>query len=98
MNVVRKSLLAGLLALTLTTSVAAEDVKIDVKSDNPVQMTLESLVGKDVTLKLRSGQEIAGKVSEVGKTAVHVAQLKGMEFFDAVVRLDDVSVVVMRAK
>ncbi len=91
-------ILSAVLSTAVYGTAAAEEVKIDVKAENPVQSTLETLIGKDVTLKLRSGQEVAGKVSEVGKTAVHVSQLKGMEFFDAVVRVDDISAVVMRAK
>lgn len=76
----------------------ADEVKIDVSGANALHSTLTSVVGKSVTLKLNSNQEISGKVVSVGPNAVHISELKGQEFFDAVVRLDDVSAVVLRVK
>jgi len=55
-------------------------------------------MGKRVKLKLRSGQELEGTVAKVGAHAVHVAQLAGMDFYDAAVRLDDISAVVVKAR
>jgi hypothetical protein len=49
-------------------------------------------------LKFCSGQEIEGTVAKVGAHAVNVAQLAGMGFYDATVRLDDVSAVVVKAR
>lgn len=96
-----KSMLAAVLfaaLLVLPTLTFADEVKIDVSGANAIHSTLEGVVGKSVTLKLNSGQEVAGKVAAVGPNAVHIAELKGTEFYDAVVRLDDVSAVIVRMK
>lgn len=60
--------------------------------------SLESLKGKEVTLQLSSGQEIAGKLSEISGTCARLASLKGKEFFDAVVPLDKITAVIVRAR
>jgi len=84
--------------LFLSGPVLADDVKLDVSGANAIHSTLQATAGKSVTLKLNSGQEISGKVAEVGPNAVHISEIKGQEFFDAVVRLDDVSAVIVRVK
>ena len=89
-------LLAGLL---FTTPVLhADEVGLDVNEPSWVARTLEHQMGKRVKLKLRSGQELEGTVTKVGTHAVHVAQLAGMDFYDAAVRLDDVSAVIVKAR
>jgi hypothetical protein len=55
-------------------------------------------VGQRVKLRLMGGQELEGVVTKVGATAVHLASLTGMDFYDAVVRLDHVSAVIVRAR
>lgn len=59
---------------------------------------LEHQMGKCVKPKLHSGQELEGTVAKVGTHAVHVAQLTGMDLYDAAVRLDDISAVVVKAR
>jgi len=76
----------------------ADDVGIEVNEPSWIGKTLEHQVGKRVKLKMRSGQELEGTVTKVGAHAVHVTQLAGMDFYDAAVRLDDVSAVVVKAR
>ncbi len=76
----------------------ADEAGIEVNEPAWIGKTLEHQMGKRVKLKLRSGQEIEGMVAKVGAHAVHVAQLAGMDFYDAAVRLDDVSAVVVKAR
>ena len=49
-------------------------------------------------LRLLSGQDLEGTVVAVGSAAVHVSRLPGMDVFDAVVRLDPVATVLIRAR
>ena len=51
-----------------------------------------------VKVKLRSGQDVEGKVSKVGSHNVHVTELSVMELFHAVIRVDSVGAVVMRVR
>ncbi len=53
---------------------------------------LKRLEGKQVRLRLAgSNDEVIGKLQKVGKELVHLSDLSGREFFDAVVRIDQVS-------
>lgn len=63
-----------------------------------VEAALAAQQGKRVTLRLESGEELTGVLAEVGDKAVRLAELSGKEFFDAVVRVEDISAVIYRAK
>jgi small nuclear ribonucleoprotein (snRNP)-like protein len=62
------------------------------------QAILERHVGKSVTLKLDSGHELSGIVREVGNQMVYLSELAGKEFYDALVRIDRISAVIIRAR
>lgn len=57
---------------------------------------LRARAGKPVTLLLRSGKEYGGTVGEVRGQSVVVKSIVGKEFYDALVRLDDISAVEIR--
>jgi len=61
-------------------------------------VNLERQVGKRVKLRLVSGQDVEGTVVAVGTAAVHVARLAGLDFFDAIVRLDQIAAVIVRVR
>lgn len=77
---------------------AAADTEMDVAVPEAIAANLQKQAGKRVALKLTSGQELEGTVSKVGTAAVHLSQLAGKEFFDAVVRLDHVTALIVRTK
>lgn len=68
-------------------------------AQNPgsIRDALEQQLGKRAKLKLVSGQDLEGKITEVGNEVVIVSELTGMEFFGATVRLDQVAAVIVRA-
>jgi hypothetical protein len=76
----------------------ADEAGLEVNEPAWTGKTLERQMGKRVKLKLRLGQEIEGTVAKVGAHAVHLAQLAGMDFYDAAVCLDDVSTVIVKAR
>lgn len=86
------------LLLVNQTPLPADEPGIEVNDPAWAGKILEHQTGKRVELKLRSGQEIESTVAKVGAHAVHVAQLAGMDFYDAAVRLDDISAVVAKAR
>ena len=69
-----------------------------VASAADIKATLESHKGKRVSLRLQAGEDVTGKVVSVEGGTVHLTELAGREFFDAVVEIDDVSAVIYRAK
>lgn len=52
---------------------------------------LKSLIGKDVVVNLRSGKTHQGFVKAVGDDFVHLEKLSGRDFYDALVRIADIS-------
>jgi len=63
-----------------------------VKFDTSVSMAdnLKTYIGKDVTVHLRSGKTIQGYVKAVG-TLLHLEKIAGKDFYDALVRVDEIS-------
>jgi hypothetical protein len=52
---------------------------------------LKTLIGKDVVVNLRSGKTHQGFVKAVGDDFVHLEKLSGRDFYDALVRIADIS-------
>jgi hypothetical protein len=63
-----------------------------------LQQNLARRVGEKVELVLISGKSLTGTVKAVGPSAVHLSALEGKEFYDALVRVDQISAFVVRAK
>jgi hypothetical protein len=89
--------LAVALSVPLFTA-SAQDAKLEVRSGDIVKTVLDRQVGKRVGLVLTTGSELSGVVTVVGDHVVHLSELTGREFFDAVVSLDRISAVVIRVR
>ncbi len=59
---------------------------------------LASNVGKRVSLVISPGESLEGTIEKVGDHFVLVSKLSGKDFYDALVRIDDVKAVVYRAR
>ena len=81
-------LLVGLLA---TVPVWAEDAQPET-----IHAALAARVGQKVTVKLSSGDELTGTVRRVGDDLVHLGDLTGKEYFDALISVRAVTAVVYR--
>ncbi len=90
--------LVALVVATCLPSAYAQDLKLEVRSADTVKSVLERQVGKRVGVVLTTGQELSGVVSGVGDKVVHLAELSGREFFDAVVSLEHIRAVVVRVR
>jgi hypothetical protein len=82
--------------LMLTGAVAAEPLTI--KADDSIESVMKAHNGKRVTVKLNSGDELTGTVATVNDDLVHLRELTGKEFFDAVVDTDEISAVIIRTR
>jgi hypothetical protein len=92
----RRYAAAGFMWLVLATAARAED-----SASFPaggIADVLKTRIGKPVALLLQSGTQIGGTVAEVRDHAVVLKGVTGREMSDALVRLDDVSVVELRAR
>ena len=86
----------ALLALPATAVAGAKVAAVEGMAYNvgaSLQDNLKSLVGKKVYVTLDSGKSFGGVVKEVGNNFVHLEKLDGKDFFDALIRIEDVSAV-----
>ena len=81
--------LPGMAAAKSPTPIAGVSFNVGIS----MQENLKSLVGKDVYIRLRSGDTLQGYVKAVGDNQVHLEKLAGKDFYDALIRLDDVSAI-----
>ncbi|UCG80764.1 MAG: hypothetical protein JSV60_00325 [Desulfobacterales bacterium] len=54
---------------------------------------LKSLVGKKGYVTLDSGKTLSGLVKEVGNHLIHLEKLDGKDFFDALIRIEDIGAI-----
>lgn len=54
---------------------------------------LKALTGKKVQVNLNSGASLTGTVKAVGAHLLHLEKLAGKDFFDALVRIEDISAI-----
>lgn len=93
-----KHFLIILLALNLTGALLRAESGLGFQPADLIQTVLERQKGQVVQLSLKSGEKIGGKVEQVGSQLVHLTQLTGQEFYEAVVAFGDISAVITRAK
>ncbi|MEQ1748566.1 MAG: hypothetical protein ABL974_04045 [Prosthecobacter sp.] len=89
-----KTLHLLILATAMTLSVHAETLAP--AKDSTQATVLQSHSGKQVELRLNSGEKISGKVTFVGDSVVHLTTLTGMEMYEATVSISDISAVIVR--
>ncbi|MRR11801.1 hypothetical protein EG835_04890 [bacterium] len=78
---------------------AGQEKKMVFEEQDSMATVLKRLEGKAVRLRLAgSGEEVLGKLQKVGKELAHLSDLSGREFFDAVVRIDQVSAVAVQVR
>ena len=69
--------------------VAIEGAKFDTSlslADN-----IKSYTGKDIFVHLKSGHTLQGYVKSVGNDLVHLEKLDDKNFYDALIRIDEIS-------
>jgi uncharacterized protein YkvS len=88
----------AVLVLLVLSSLNAIGGPIELKPDDSIVSILRAQTGQVVELRLGSGEKIGGKVEKIGENLLHLSQLTGMEFFEAVVDLNSISAVIVRAK
>jgi hypothetical protein len=86
------------LAISLLLALPAQAQELSVSPGDSLQSVLAARKGKPVTLRLSGGQELTGTLREATAKLVVLGGLSGREFFDAVVPLEKIEAVVVRAK
>ncbi len=89
-------LIAGLFVISQGTALAQE--KPGFNPAVSMKDNLTSNVGKRVSLMISAGESVEGTIEKVGGHFVLVSKLSGKDFYDALVRIDDIKAVVYRAR
>jgi small nuclear ribonucleoprotein (snRNP)-like protein len=71
--------------------VAIEGMSYSVNSS--LADNLKSLVGKKVSVTIVSGKTLSGFVKEVGMHLIHLEKLEGKDYFDALIRIENISAI-----
>ena len=87
--------LSILLILTMTSAIAQNPLGF--QSSDSIVSVLKRQVGQRVELRLKSGEKIGGKVEGLGEKLVHLSGIAGMEYYEAAIAVEDVSVILVRA-
>jgi hypothetical protein len=93
----KRSFLCLFVVFACAVSLSAEGT-LDLQPNDTMQTVLQRQVGQAIELRMKSGEKIGGKLDKVTDKVAHLTQLTGAEYFDAVVEIDDISAVVLRAK
>lgn len=92
------SLVFVLTSAALPQLATSEEIKLDASASGAVKSNLEKLTGKKVAIRVTSGDEIGGTVQNVGPEGVVITQLTGREFFDALIPIEKIVAVIVRAR
>lgn len=90
--------LAVFMTIASASLATAQDKPFEFRPDDSTKSVLEKFVGQSTDLRLKSGERIGGKVVKVGDKLVHLTQIVGAEYFDAVIEIDEVAAVSFRVK
>jgi len=66
--------------------------------NNSLQTSLLQFKGKAIEIQLKSGVQLTGKLSEVGSQSLLLRELRGKEYYDALIVIDDIAAVIFKAK
>jgi hypothetical protein len=91
-------LIVSLTTICIPLSGYAKEDAFQFAQDASLQAGLLQFKGKPVEIILKSGDQLAGKISDVGSRILVLKELRGKEFYDAVVVIDDISAVIFKAR
>lgn len=88
----------AILFFIMVSSVSAEDINYRLNPSAAIQDILKDNVGKRVVIKLDAAEELEGTVTLVGNNLVHISKLSRRDFYDAFVRIEKISAVILKAR
>jgi|GEM_PF-1618198 len=98
---VRKMIVAVfivVICLGFSQIVLAQEMKFELNKGFGMKEILASYEGKRVAIRLDGGEELEGVVTTVGDQLVHFSKLSKRDFYDAVVRIEKINAVIIRAR
>jgi hypothetical protein len=98
-HIARNLLVLSILVAPLAAGAAGKDKdKYQIRATDNIRTILEQEIDLPVKLHLKSGTQIGGIVTRLGAGIVQISEVSGMELYDAVVNIDDISAVLFKAR
>jgi small nuclear ribonucleoprotein (snRNP)-like protein len=85
-------------AAPATPAADTEQKKLDIRQNDTMADFLDGLAGTTVEVALRSGSTLTGRLTKVHQNLAVLSELRGKEFYDAVIRIEDISAVTVRMR
>lgn len=98
MKVNKKWLYSTLLLGLLTCAQLSHADAVSISQGDTLLKQIEAQKGKRITVRLISGEELTGTVRAATKEIIHLGELSGKEFFDALIDANKVSAILVRTK
>ena len=93
-----KILMSILISGFIIAAIPARADPITVGDNDSILNVLTAQMGKRVSVKIKSGEELTGTVKAVTKRLVHLGELTGKEYYDAVIVNKAIEAVIIRVK
>ena len=82
---------ACVLLMLLTSGNYATAGKLEFTEPDKLGSLLKMVQGKVVEIQLTTGEKLAGTVQQVGSHSLLLARLKGRDFYDAYINIDNIA-------
>ncbi len=94
----RQTVVTIIFAALLAVSAAGAAAPLTIGKGDTTATVLNAQKGNRVTVRLKSGEELTGKVVTVGDHVLQLGELSGKEFFDAAIPVDSIVAVIIRVR
>jgi hypothetical protein len=84
--------------LAISNNACADEKKVIINASDGIREVLTANIGKRVMIKTDANESLEGNIVMVGNQLVHIEKLSGKDFYDALVRIDRISSVIIRAR
>ena len=82
----------------IATTAFSEENVFKFSGDKSLQTNLMQFKGKTIEIQLKTGGQLTGKLSEIGTQTILLKELRGKEYYDALIVIDDITAVIFKAR
>jgi len=86
------------IASSIATTAFSEENVFQFGKDKSLQTNLLQFKGKTIEIQLKTGGQLTGKLSEIGTQSILLKELRGKEYYDAIIVIDDITAVIFKAR
>jgi len=87
----------SVMATSIATTAFSEENVFQFGKDKSLQTNLLQFKGKTIEVHLKTGGQLTGKLSEIGTQSILLKELRGKEYYDALIVIDDITAVIFKA-